>query len=192
MADVTPTGGQDRRRSTLRTRKRPARIDMTAMVDVAFLLLTFFVLTAVMSDGQLMEVFSPPKCEGEDCYKKIDHRKILTLILDENDQVQYYVGIEEPEVKTTDYDENGMRKIVGEFIYGGSASLGKPLCATVNNEGLGEGRCWDPIIVLKAKNKSRYGNLVDALDELSILKTPKFTIAPFTVNDSLLLAQASK
>lgn len=192
MADVTPTGGQGRRRSKPRTRKRPVRIDMTAMVDVAFLLLTFFVLTAVIADGQLMEVVMPPDCESPDCYKKIDQRKIMTLILDEEDMIQYYVGGEDPNVETTDYEDDGLRQVLGEFIYGEETRLGRPMCAAIGNEGIKAGTCWDPIIVLKAKDKSRYGNLVDALDELSIVKAPKFSIAPYTANDSLLLAQASK
>ena len=188
MADVTPNGGQDRRRSKPRARKRSTRIDMTAMVDVAFLLLTFFVLTATMVDNYLLEMVVPPKCEGPDCYKEIDHNKILTLILEEEDVVKYYVGIKDLDVQRTDYDKDGLRQVIADFLYGDRTKQGRPLCTEVDNQGLKQGLCWDPIIVIKAKDKSRFGNLVDALDEIGILRTPKFTIAPYTVNDSLLLA----
>lgn len=190
MADLTPTGGQDRKRSKVRSHKRSTRVDMTAMVDVAFLLLTFFVLTATISKEHLMEMIVPPECDGIHCFKKINHNKILTLVLDEQDAIQYYVGITDPQIDSTDYSADGLRKVLSDFVYGDSHRLGRPLCTEVDNQGINTGQCWDPIILIKAKDKSRYNNLVDALDELAIVRVPKFTIAPYTPSDSLLLAQA--
>ena len=65
-----------------------------------------------------------------------------------------------------------------------------PLCTKIDNNAGRNVPCWDPIIVVKAKPKSKYKNLVDTFDELAILQAPKYTIAPYTINDSLLIAQA--
>ncbi|GAB4415693.1 MAG: biopolymer transporter ExbD [Bacteroidia bacterium] len=161
------------------------------MVDVAFLLLTFFVLTATMADDVVMELTMPPKIDNpqdqEDLYKKIREDKIMTIVLDSADKVKYYVGITEPEIKTTTFDNEGVRKAIFEHLNFGKQN-GLPLCKDVDNQGINEGRCWDPIFVLKPKNSSRYSNLVDLLDEMAITEAPKYAIDKFSPEDSLVIA----
>lgn len=183
MADVDTgsKGGGRSKKGGSKTKKKSTKIDMTAMVDVAFLLLTFFVLTATMSSSAVMELTMPPKVEEEqeeDLYKKILEDKIMTLVLDENDVVKYYVGITEPEVLETNFSDDGLRKVLLSHIH-----YAKPLCKEVNNAP----GCWDPIFVIKPKKQSRYKNLVDLLDELAITQAPKYAIDKFTDADSLLI-----
>lgn len=65
-----------------------------------------------------------------------------------------------------------------------------PYCTSVNNEGLADGKCWDPIILVKAKSGSRYRNLVDVIDEISLLNL-KYALGQFTSADSLLIEEDS-
>ncbi|MEZ4687929.1 MAG: biopolymer transporter ExbD, partial [Bacteroidia bacterium] len=87
--------------SHARTRGRPIRkrsrsyVDMTAMVDVAFLLLTFFVLSAVVSKDHVLDFFPPPKNTPVSEQKE---ELVLSVILDKNNKVWYYTGITEPEI----------------------------------------------------------------------------------------------
>ncbi|MEZ4826903.1 MAG: biopolymer transporter ExbD [Bacteroidia bacterium] len=187
MADVDTgsKGGGRSKKGGSKTKKKSTRIDMTAMVDVAFLLLTFFVLTATMSSSSVMELTMPPKVDEqdeEDLYKKILEDKIMTLVLDENDIVKYYIGITEPEILETNFSDEGLRKVLLSHIYYGK-TIGQPLCKDVNNAP----GCWDPIFVIKPRKQSRYKNLVDLLDELAITQAPKYAIDKFTAQDSLLL-----
>lgn len=192
MADVDSGGGGGRGRkgSGPKTKKKSTRIDMTAMVDVAFLLLTFFVLTATMSNSGVMELTMPPKAEDipeEEKRQKIIEDKILTLIVDEEDKVSYYVGSidEDVEVKETNYDKDGLRKVIlGHLNY--NQVLGTPRCETGKGARVVKG-CWDPIFVIKPRDGARYKNLVDLLDELAITEAPKYAIDKFTETDSLLL-----
>lgn len=154
---------------------------MTAMVDVAFLLLTFFVLSATIQSYSSMSISYPPNCPpGEDCTVDIDEQRILSIVLDSADVIKYFVG-NGPEVLETDFSENGLRKVL-------NAHLRKefPLCGKeVSSD------CWDPIFTLKASPQASYKNLVDALDELSIVGAPKYAIVDYTPADRLLIEQSA-
>jgi biopolymer transport protein ExbD len=156
---------------------------MTAMVDVAFLLLTFFVLTATMTNSAMMELTLPPKEaeEDPDGKVKVDEKKIMTLILTSGDTVIYFVGITEPEIKYATFGEDGVRKILLEHL-----NRERPLCKQVDNA---KG-CWDPIFLVKPKKDCRYKNVVDLLDELAITEAPKFAMVKYADSDSLFLEDA--
>ncbi|MEO0468621.1 MAG: biopolymer transporter ExbD [Bacteroidota bacterium] len=190
MADVdTSQGGGGKKGSGPKTKKKSTKVDMTAMVDVAFLLLTFFVLTATISDSSMMEMVMPPKADEnideEDLKKKLKEDKIMTLILDEDDKVSYWVGITEPEVESADYSSSGLRKVLRDHIETGPRKLGLPLCAKGGE--VNDDLCWDPIFVFKSKDEARFKNLVDMLDELAIVGATKYTIDKYSPTDSLIL-----
>lgn len=192
MAEVEQSSDDGGKKGGPKTKKKSTKVDMTAMVDVAFLLLTFFVLTATMSNSAMISLTLPPKADDipdDDKYKKIDEKKIMTLVLEEDDVVKYYIGVanEETELLETDYAEDGLREAILEHINKGRTEYGIPLCADVDNAGINEGRCWDPIFVIKPRDKSRYKNLVDMLDELAITEATKYAIDKFTPADSTFL-----
>ncbi len=181
MADISP-GGSSKSKSP-KTNKKSTKIDMTAMVDVAFLLLTFFVLTATISDNNALGLLIPPDADS----KKIIQDKIMTIVLDESDRVLYYTGIENIVVKPTDFSDSGIRLAIMEHLSGDGT---RPLCVEVDNQGKEQEACWDPIFVIKAKPKSRYRNLVDILDEIKLLQAPKYALDDYTREDSIRIAQA--
>lgn len=195
MADVDSSqGGGHKKGSGPKTKKKSTKIDMTAMVDVAFLLLTFFVLTATMADNVVMELTMPPKADDvpiEDKYKKIKEDKIMTLIIDEDDEVKYFIGITDPDVETTGFENDGVRKAILSHMTFGRRN-GVPLCKDVNNVGINDGGCWDPIFVIKPRVESRYKNLVDLLDELAITQAPKYAIDKYSKADSLVIVQSEE
>ena len=182
MADVNTQNSSSRKKNTRKTKRKSTRIDMTAMVDVAFLLLTFFVLTATMNSNNLMEIVKPPKCEGPDCGQDVLEDKILTLILEKDNQVSFYHGNDLDEMSTTDFSDNGVRKAILSHL-----NRHADLCSETDHQ---QG-CWDPIFVIKPKKESRFANLVDILDEMAITHAPKYALAEFTREDSLLLASNS-
>lgn len=183
--DTSQGGGGKKGKGGSKTKKKSTKVDMTAMVDVAFLLLTFFVLTATMSNNASMEMILPPKVDKEDeedLRKKIVEDKIMTIVLGEEDKVYYWVGITEAVVDSTDYSDEGLRKVLFDHVNKMQTS-GVPLCKDVDNRE----PCWDPIFVFKPKNKSRFKNMIDLLDELSIVNAPKYTIDKYTDSDSLII-----
>jgi biopolymer transport protein ExbD len=190
MADVdSGQGGGRSKKGGPKTKKKSTRIDMTAMVDVAFLLLTFFVLTATMSDSVVMQLTMPPKVEDDDPdkYVKVDEKKIMTIVLDSADIVTYYIGATDIEPVNTDYSKTGIRKAIQNHLLTGKAA-GIPNCKEVNNQQ----PCWDPIFVIKPKTSSKYKNVVDLLDELAITGAPKYAIDKFYPADSIRIEEARK
>lgn len=167
-------------------KKKSTRIDMTAMVDVAFLLLTFFILTTTMATPKQMEVVVPPKQkeerDPEDYTKKVQEEKVLTVILGSKDRVHYYVGITNPTIITTNFSDKGIRKVIYDHIYTKALKYNGYICG-----GEIKKNCWDPIIVIKPHKRSRYKNIVDILDEMHITAARKYALTQITPVDSVLL-----
>lgn len=154
-----------------RTKRRGVNIDMTAMVDVAFLLLTFFVLTATLKEEMLLEVVIPPKVDDEPAKVEVLEEKVLTLILKEDDEIAYFFGADESIQDSTNYSPDGIRRLILGHLNTGGQKKGLPICGDEVDK-----PCWDPIVVVRPMPNSRYKNLVDVLDELAITDAPKYAI----------------
>ncbi len=161
MAEIQGGGGEGKKGGKVRSKKTSTRIDMTPMVDLAFLLLTFFVLTSTLSKPQTMEINMPEKPKEGDKQPEVNEKKVLTLILGANDKVYWYVGITEPRAERIDFSKEGVRKIL----------LDKK--ATIR----------DLIVLIKAMDDSKYKNMVDVLDEMTICNIQRFAIVDITSAD---------
>jgi biopolymer transport protein ExbD len=162
MADVTnDSGGGKRSNGKVRARKRSTKIDMTPMVDLAFLLLTFFILTSTFRDLRILRVEVPKPVDDVSLLQPINEKNVLNLVLAENNKIYWWVGIDSP-AKLTDYSQNGVRKILLE-----------------------EGRANPKLmVVIKAKDDCRYENMVDILDEVVITAINRYAIVDFTPEDA--------
>jgi biopolymer transport protein ExbD len=187
MAEIVGDGGGrgKHKGGGPKQKKKSTRVDMTAMVDVAFLLLTFFILTTTLASQQAMEVAKPPKVEDEEeVMKDVKEDKVMTIVLGEKDQIHYWVGITNPEVKTVGYNATGIRAAIEKHLKRGKV----PLCSETDNAP----GCWDPIFVIKPNSESNYRNMVDVLDEMRITRAPKYALTEITPGDSALLADLGK
>ncbi|MFD1188496.1 ExbD/TolR family protein [Pontibacter rugosus] len=143
-----------------------AHLDMTPMVDLAFLLLTFFMLTTTFAKPQAMDI-SMPIDEGTSPVKA---KNALTVILGEKDKIYYYFGFADdvPEVLETDFSSTGIRSVL----------LSEKLRANPES-----------VVLIKATEASRYRNLVDILDEMKITDTRKYALVDLATADKLLLQE---
>jgi len=165
-------GGGGKKDGKVRSKKSDPRVDLTAMVDLAFLLITFFMLTTSLSKPQSMDLGLPDKEDKKEPVKdiKVDQRRTMTIIMGDNDKIKWYHGLlEAPEVdgKPTDaeYGKNGLRKEILKRV------VSIPQVTGSKDKGL--------IVIIKPTKKSTYRNLVDVLDEMAICKVPTYAI----VND---------
>src|SRR5690606_41565736 len=99
-------------------KKETPRVDLTAMVDLAFLLITFFMLTTSISKPYAMDVAMPDKSEEnkEDQLDVADNRTI-TLLLGSDNKIEYYMGLLESPIEgatVVAYGRNGMRPVLLE------------------------------------------------------------------------------
>ncbi|WP_284652889.1 ExbD/TolR family protein [Flavobacterium terrisoli] len=173
MAELnTGDGGGKKGSKKVRSKKSNAKVDLTAMVDLAFLLITFFMLTTSLSKPQSMDLGLPDKnTENEPETKiKVDQRRTMTIIMGDNDKIKWFHGLldaPEPNGKPTDavYGRNGLRKEILKRV------VSVPQITGDKDKGL--------IVIIKPSKKSTYRNLVDVLDEMAICKVPTYAI----VND---------
>jgi biopolymer transport protein ExbD len=173
MAELnTGDGGGKKGSGKVRSKKQNSKVDLTAMVDLAFLLITFFMLTTSLSKPQSMDLGLPDKEEKDkpEDIVKTDQRRTVTVILGDNDKIKWFHGLlNEPEVggAPTDatYGKEGIRKELLKRV--------KSIPEVTGDKDKGM------IVIIKPTKKSTYKNLVDILDEMAICKVPTYAI----VND---------
>ncbi|WP_281231748.1 ExbD/TolR family protein [Flavobacterium gelatinilyticum] len=182
MAELNTGDGGGGKGGKVRSKKQSSKVDLTAMVDLAFLLITFFMLTTSLSKPQSMDLSLPDKSpdETKDKPVKVDENRTMTVMLGENNKLTYYMGLLESPIagpKDIAYGKDGIRrellkrkKTVLEY----SAGLGKP------KNGI--------IVIIKPTKKSTYRNLVDMLDEMAITGVDTYAIVPeFTPEETKLI-----
>ena len=96
----------------------PVAIDMNPMVDLAFLLLTFFMLASSFNQPQAMELVLPPPPEPDEAVleQPVKESKALTLVLGRNDRLYWYRGVTEPEVHESAYGPEGLERLLREQL----------------------------------------------------------------------------
>ncbi|MCS6894636.1 MAG: biopolymer transporter ExbD [Bacteroidia bacterium] len=159
-------------------KKRP-RIDMTPMVDLGFLLLTFFVLTTTMSTPNTMPVVVPPKITEKDEVEppKIAEGKVITLLVGRA-KVYYYVGVEKPELfQTTFSPKSGIRKVLLDRRQKVAQRYGK---------------ADEMIVIIKMLDEAQYKDFVDILDEMAIIQQKKYALVDITPEEKSMIEDYKK
>jgi hypothetical protein len=114
MAELN-TGDGGGKGGKVRSKKANSKVDLTAMVDLAFLLITFFMLTTTLSKPQSMDLGLPDRDEDPSKNKdmKVDENRTLTVLVGENNKMIYYMGLLATPIagpKDISYGKDGIRK----------------------------------------------------------------------------------
>ena len=118
MAELnTGDSGGKGKGGKVRSKKSGAKVDLTAMVDLAFLLITFFMLTTTLSKPQSMDLGLPDKSKDDTDSTKInvDQRRTVTIILGKDNKIKWFHGLlDSPEPngapQSSTYGKEGIRK----------------------------------------------------------------------------------
>ena len=165
MAEVQQGGGGGHKKGgKVRAKKMSTKIDMTPMVDLAFLLLTFFLLTTTFNKPKTMEVNMPDKVDDETQQTKINENDILNLVLAEDNKIFWWVGLEPP-VNETNYSKDGVRKVILQHTRANPKMM----------------------VLIKPKDDSRYENMVNILDEMDITDTKRYAIVEYSPDDKAII-----
>ncbi|HTY01348.1 MAG TPA: biopolymer transporter ExbD [Bacteroidota bacterium] len=143
-------------------RRLGTRIDMTPLVDVAFLLLTFFMFTTSMSRPQTMEINLPPDANVK---VEVAESNLLTLRLNEKGDIFYSFGIES--LKKIEHKD--LRAFLRE-----KASSNPKL-----------------IVLVKVDRLGKYDMMVNIIDELNQDGVTRFSLAPLLDADKAMMAKVS-
>lgn len=166
MAEVSQGGGGRKKGGKVRAKKQSTKTDMTPMVDLAFLLLTFFLLTTTFNKPKTMEVNMPDKVDKPEDQTKINEKDILNLVLSKDDKIYWYIGLTPP-VAQTDYSANGVRKLLLEQTRANPKMM----------------------VLIKPEDESRYENMVNILDEMDITKIQRYAIVEYSPDDKTVIAE---
>ncbi len=188
MAELNTGGDGGGKGGKVRSKKQNSKVDLTAMVDLAFLLITFFMLTTSLSKPQSMDLALPSKEEPEvkTAPVKVDENRTVTILIGENNILKVFKGFSTTPLagpKTYVYGKKGIRvellKQKAEIKDYCTNTLGKP------DQGM--------IVIIKPTIKSNYKNLVDILDEMAIVDVPSYAIVnEFDETEKKMLAEAAQ
>lgn len=176
MAEMNTNNAQQGRKGGIRAKKLSTRVDMTPMVDLGFLLITFFMLTTTLSQPKTMDLLMPAKDE-QNRPSVIADSKSLTILLGANNSIRYYEGmgndpVHPPVVKTSSYANNkGIRDII----------LDKR-SRVIDKSGSNE-----LMVLIKADRSANYKNIVDIMDEMLINHVERYAVVDITPEDEAFL-----
>lgn len=162
MAELNQdSGGKDG--GKIRSKKQGGRVDLTAMVDLAFLLITFFMLTTSLNKPNAMDVTVPDKNEEDpEDRLQVEHDRTTTILLAADNKVVWYSGLFDEPIEgpvTTDYGPDGIREVLLRKLKEVPQATGKEL-----------------IVVIRPSDESTHRNLVDILDEMKITNVQLFSL----------------
>ncbi|PZR27540.1 MAG: biopolymer transporter ExbD [Citrobacter freundii] len=165
-----------------KAKKLSTRVDMTPMVDLGFLLITFFIFTATMSSPTTMDLNMPKDTDDKDKDTKVKQSGALTILLGKDNAVYYYEGELEPtgaNFKATDFVgiRNEIIRKKKDVIanYTGDAAC-EQKARDKGKDPKAECQDQDFVVVIKAMEDATYKNTVDILDEMTINAVKRFAM----------------
>jgi biopolymer transport protein ExbD len=206
MSEVSTEGkGGKKGGKKPKTKKMSTRIDFTPMVDLGFLLITFFMLATTLIKPQTMEIAMPDK-KDQAPPTKVPKSRAVTILLGKDNKLFYYLGMAEngkdPEVISTNYSPSGLRAfllskngVVHNKIKALKAEkISKNIPDSLYKKMKSEDMKFkeSPIVMIKATDNATYKNLVDVLDELQICNVAVFSVVDITDYDKKLMKDKDK
>ena len=166
MADVeASSGGHKKGPGVKKPKKQSTRVDLTPMVDLGFLLITFFVFTTTMSQATAMNMNEPK--DDPTNQLKVKNSGAMTLLLGKNDQVYYYMGEHSPTEASTQFKSSNFKDIR-------QVILDKKTATPIG----------DLMYIIKSDKDATFKNAIDVLDEMSISEIPPGHYAEVDMSDT--------
>jgi biopolymer transport protein ExbD len=184
MASVDVSGGDSGHKKgpgVKKAKKLSTRVDMTPMVDLGFLLITFFIFTTTMSTPSTMKLIMPKDDKDKKDQTEIKESDALTILMGKGNQVYYYMGqLKADGSNFTSSNYSDIRKIISDkkkdvMVQG--KSLGYP-ADTLDR---------DFVVVIKPNKEATYKNIVDMLDEMTINAVHRFAMVDITDDENKLV-----
>lgn len=182
MAELNTGDGGGKKGGKVRSKKSNPGVDLTAMVDLAFLLITFFMLTTTLSKPQSMPLTMPDKDKNNPTPDKVQEDRMMTILIGKENKIMWYMGrFEAPIMPPTEasFGKEGIRKDLLKNV-----QYGKQVAAR-------DGKTDQGLIVnIKASDKASYKNLIDILDEMAITHPQLYAIGDITPGELDLLTKS--
>ena len=211
MAEMDTSGGGGHKKGpgVKKTKKASTKVDLTPMVDLGFLLITFFIFTTTMSEPTSMRFNLPKDTDKPEEQNKAKESGALTLLLGKNDVIYYYEG--QLKEDASNFLTSSFGKIRQVIIDKKKAVI----AAHVHDEGCKKiqekARLGDPtrgikpdpnwqkacldkdlVVVIKPDDEATYKNTIDILDEMAINDVKAFAVVDITPQENSLIKETEK
>lgn len=163
--DTSSQGGHKKKGPGVKKAKKlSTRVDLTPMVDLGFLLITFFIFTTTMSQPTALRLFLPKDTEKQEDQNKVKNSGVLTVLMNRDNNVYYYEGELLPDgsnFKTSNFKD--VRQVILD-----KKKNTKP---------------EDFVVIIKPGPDATYKNTVDMLDEMFIGDVKRYALVDITPQD---------
>ena len=174
--DTSSGGGRGKHKGKVRSKKMSTRVDLTPMVDLAFLLIAFFMLTTTLGKSVAMDLNMPKPTDAESEKTVVKESKVLNIILEKDSKIWYYNGTTVMGLQQTDFSPEGIRQVIlnkHKFV---DSKFGRDDKGDVQT-----------IVLIKPTDDSKYEDLVGILDKMDITKTKIYSIQkPVTLEEEAI------
>ena len=151
--DTSSGGGHKKGPGVKKSKKLSTRVDLTPMVDLGFLLITFFVFTTTMSQSTAMNMNEPKDDSTQQL--KVKNSGAMTILLGKANQVYYYYGQLEADKLSEQFKSTNFKEIRNLIV-----------------EKKKKTNIDDLMYIIKSDKESTFKNAIDILDEMSICDVP--------------------
>ena len=180
-----------------KAKRLSTRVDMTPMVDLGFLLITFFIFTTTMSSPKALNLNMPKDTKNEEELNKAKESGALTIMLGKDNGVYYYEGQLLPDgsnFKSASFatirDEiiNKKKEVIKNHVHDAN-------CPKIWAENKGDkNSCLDRdfVVVIKPDQDATYRNTVDILDEMTINGVKRYAMIDITPQEYQVVQATEK
>ena len=178
--DTSSGGGHKKGPGVKKGKKLSTRVDLTPMVDLGFLLITFFIFTTTMSQPTALKLFLPDDKVKQDEQNKAKESGVLTILMGADNHIYYYEGQLKPDgsnfLSASYNGENSIRDVI----------LKKKADVRSRSRDT-ENPYKDFVVVIKPGAECNYKNLIDILDEMAINVVKKYALVDISDGESQLV-----
>lgn len=179
MADMEVKGG-----------KGSPRVDLTPMVDLGFLLITFFMFTTTMAKPKAMQINMPFKDDAlkDENKSQVKESTAMTILLSKDHRIYYYNGIgsdptNPPQLHVTGFkDAEGIRDAIIQKKKDVQSRIASGALEANDNF----------TVMIKPADNSTTDDLVDILDEMTINGVPIYAVVDITPVDLEFISMTEK
>jgi biopolymer transport protein ExbD len=170
MAEMDTSGGGGHKKGpgVKKSKKLSTRVDLTPMVDLGFLLITFFIFTTTLSQPTALKLNLPKDTDKPEEQTKTKASGALTIMLGKDRNVFYYEGELAP----------------------GGANFKSSNFKDIRNEILSKKMSTKPddfMVVIKPSDESTYKDFVDILDEMKINMVDRYALVDISPAEDIMV-----
>jgi biopolymer transport protein ExbD len=207
MSEIEGGGGDKKKGGKPHGKKLSTRVDFTPMVDLGFLLITFFMLTTSLNKPKTMELNMPVKDDNND-KTAVKVSQTVTVLLTGNNQIMYYfsdpVTLDPMTPQITDYSAGGVRPMLlrenrkrvpnidSVQVYKDLFKINKMKESDMKaNIARLKGDKEGLIVIIKANDTAKFSNIVDILDEMLICNIGRYAIVDISEPEKELIKSSA-